>query len=190
MLKIDEKFRIVLPIKYSEDGSPSLRVYHTPIRREVFEANYRIISATFSALMSPAARAGAMRIATLRLRDEGERDARERGFDPQSDGGASALLGEIKRLSLVLVPEGEKWEMVPVDVAIEKGFIDDDDWRDAESALVFFTCLFNMVTKHEKARMVEAAASMMNASITSLAPLEFADSCTASIPIPNIQMIT
>ncbi len=176
-MQIDEKFRLVLPARVADDGVPLLRIYHTPISREIFEANYRIIGATFSALMQPSARIGAPRIAALRLRDEGAADAREHGTLP-ADGGAVALLGEIKRLSCVLAPQGAQWIMVPVDAAVSQGIIDDEDWREVESALVFFTCLYTMVTKQERARMMDAVVSVIGASITSLPPMEFAASLT------------
>jgi hypothetical protein len=176
-VQIDEKFRIVLPVRLAEDGTPLLRLYHTPISREVFEANYRIIGATYSALMQPSARIGAPRIAALRLRDEGAIAARENGTTP-ADGGAVALLGEIKRLSVVLAPQGAQWAMVPVEAAIAQNIIDDEDWREVESALVFFTCLYTMVTKQERGRMMEAVISVIGGSITSLQPMEFAASLT------------
>jgi hypothetical protein len=176
-VQIDEKFRLVLPVRVADDGTPLLRLYHTPISREIFEANYRIIGATFSALMQPSARIGAPRIAALRLRDEGAADAREHGTVP-ADGGAVALLGEIKRLSCVLAPQGAQWTMVPVDAAIAQGIIDDEEWGEAESALVFFTCLYTMVTKKERGKMIGAVVSAIGGEITSLQPMEFAASLT------------
>lgn len=177
-MQIDEKFRIVLPIRFADDGSVLLRIYHTPISREIFEANYRIIGATFSALMTPAPQISAPRIAALRLRDEGRRDAKERNAGAYDDGGAEALLAEIKRLTSVLAPQANKWTMLPVETAIANATIDDEEWKEVENALVFFTCLYTMVMKSERNKMMEAVVSITGASITSLSPTDYVASLT------------
>src|SRR5208337_3512803 len=144
-MKIDGDLNLVLPVTFDEAGEPVLYAYHTPISRQVFEANYRILSATKAAIFGKglvfAADVGP-RIAALRLADEARQDALERGdVDEQGkprDLSAKALIEEIKRLTTILASDTNGWEMLPVDTAISRNLMDTVDWGDAENALVFF----------------------------------------------------
>lgn len=168
-MTIDDRIRLVLPI------SQTVTAYHTPISREVFEANYRIISATHSALFGKgleyAAQAGPV-VARLRLLDEGRKDAIERKeFDRDgnpTDGGALALLREIKRLTVILVPGKDGWDMLPVDEAIRAGHIDSEEWSEVEAAIVFFTCPCQMARRQVRKAVADAVSSVMGGSVTPL----------------------
>ena len=185
-MKINEQLNIALPIRYDDKG-PTLYAYHTPISREVYEANYRVLAATKSVLSSKGAHflmdAGP-NIAALTLRDEGRKDAAERGeFDAQGnplDGGAEALLMELRRLTSVVVPSAKGWDTVPVDVALNKAKIDMDEWKEAESALTFFTCHYAPASRKDRERIAQATASLLGASATSSTLTEWIDSLTTS----------
>ncbi len=178
-MKINDDTNLVLPVRFDEKGV-TVYGYHNPISREVFEANYRILSATKSTLGSKGVYfqmdSGPM-IAALTLKDEGAKDAESRGeFDAHGsplDGGAGALLKEIKRLTTILVPGASGWDMVPVDSAISSGSIDEDDWREVESAIVFFTCHYALAKKADRQRLSGATASLLRGSITSLPLTEY-----------------
>ncbi|MDE1854691.1 MAG: hypothetical protein KGI38_13345, partial [Thaumarchaeota archaeon] len=99
-MKLNEAINLVVPVGERQ-------AYHTPISREVFEANYRILAATKAALSGK----GVMyqmdagpRIAALAMRDEGKRDAEDRGSVDDAghprDEMTPALLAEIKRLTV------------------------------------------------------------------------------------------
>jgi len=177
-VQINEKLNLVFPI--SENGPTC---YHVPISREVFEANYRTIAAAKSSMMSKGALfmvSSGPRIAVLTLMDEGRKESAERGeFDGENnplDGGVLALLAEIRRLTTILCPSGAGWNMLPVDTAIANGAIDEDDWRETESAIVFFTCNCALARKAERKSVMQGTASVLKGSITSLAPMEFINS--------------
>ena len=178
-MKIDDKIRLVLPV------SPTATAYHTPISREVFEANYRIIAATHSALFGKgleyAAQSGPV-IARLRLLDEGKKDALERrDFDMDgnpTDGGALSLLKEIKRLTVLVVPGHDGWDILPVDEAIRAGHIDAEEWTEVEAAIVFFTCPCQMARRQVRRSVADAVSSVTGGSVTSLELTEW----TASLP--------
>jgi len=188
MLQLTETLNLAVPM-ISDDHGTRIWAYHTPIPKEVFEANYRVLCATQAALASKGAhyQVGAgPRIASLALRDEGLRDAEERGY---LDSGGSAvdrhtqaLLAEIKRLTLVLVPTNNGWENMPVNAAIAEHKIDEEDWSEAESLIVFFTCHYAMSKKASKEKTAKATASVIGASITSLLPMDFAASLPSSTP--------
>lgn len=182
-MKINSDLNIVVPIRTDEKGNVLIHGYHTPISRAVFEANYRILAATKSALASKGIHyqmdAGP-RIAGLVLKDEAAKDAREVG-NVDAEGkpditGALALLADIKRLTMILIPTVEGWVYKPVDVAIANDFIDDEEWREVESAIVFFTAHYSLAKMSERAAMGRATASVLNAQSTSLSVTEFASS--------------
>lgn len=160
--------------------------YHTPISRDVYEAHYAALNATRAAL----ARKGihyqmgsGPRIANLVLKDEGKRDADERGAEDATP----ALLGEIRRLTNVLAPGSGGYELLPVDAAINQGVLDDEDWGELEAALVFFTCHVATAKKTERKEFATACASTLSGSITSSAPMEYAASLPTSTMAAPIQ---
>ncbi len=147
--------------------------YHTPISRAVFDANYRILAATKAAMASKGAHylmSAGPRIAALTFRDEGLRDAEARGrFDDDGkpkDDDVKAFFAELKRLTTILCPTANGWDMLPVDAAISGGKIDAEDWEEVESAIVFFCCHWSMARKADRRRIAQATASLLNASIT------------------------
>jgi hypothetical protein len=186
-MKIDGDLNLILPITFDDNGEPILYAYHTPIGQPVFEANYRILAATKAALFGKglvfAADVGP-RIAALRLEDEGKQDALERGDVDQDgnprDGGTASLLLEIKRLTSILSPGPQGWQMLPVDTAISQKIIDTADWEDALNSLVFFTCAYALAKRHTRKNLTSALAGILKGSITSLAPLEYCDSLQKS----------
>lgn len=199
-MKIDEKRNLCLPIvtetvtkkvdgKDMTEEVVKLWAFHSPISREVFEQNYRVLSATKSALASRGSHylmSSGPRIAALTLRDEGRKDAAARGsFDETGnvrDDETPALFAELRRLTMVLCPGQHGWDMLPIDTAISAEKIDSEDWEEALSEIVFFTCHLAMARKADRETTARAVASMLGASITSLAPTAFIASLPNSTP--------
>lgn len=184
-MQINGDLRLVLPLRAAENGDVLAWAYHTPISTQVFEANYRVLAATKAALFAQGARyafeVGAQ-IAGLRLRDEGRKDAAEQGNvgadgTPQ-DAAVPALLAEIQRLTMVALPGAAGWEATPVGVALQRGALDADDWREAESGIVFFTSLWHLTARAKRPQIGGMAASMQGGSLVSLPLTEW----TASLP--------
>lgn len=180
-MKLNESLNLVVNIGDKQ-------AHHAPISREVFEANYRILAATKSALSSKGVyyqMDSGPRIASLTLKDEALKDAEERG-DVDDKGipqdGSKALRAEIKRLTTILCPTSSGYETLPVDAAISGGYIDQDDWREAESSIVFFTCLLSLASKANREKVANATASLLGGSITSCSPSEYSSSLPASTP--------
>ncbi len=185
MAVINGDLRLVIPARSTEAGEPIAWAYHTAISSQVFEANYRVLAATKAALFAQGPRyafeVGAQ-IAGLRLRDEGRRDAVDRGdLDGDGsprDGGVAALLAELQRLTMIVLPSPAGWETMPVAVALQRGMMDADEWREVESGIVFFTSLFHLTPRAKRAQIGGVAASMQGGSLTSLPLTEW----TASLP--------
>ncbi len=188
MIQINEAMNLVVPVVTDENG---VRVwgYHTPISRSVFEANYRVLAATKASLMSKGSvymMDSGPRIAALTLLDEGAREAESRGrFDAKGnviDEATPALLAEIRRLTMVLVPGPAGWDLLPIEGAVSAGKIDDEDQAEVESAIVFFTCICALASKAERKKHAGSTASLLKGSITSLSPTEFSASLPTSTP--------
>lgn len=174
-MHIDARFNLVIPVG-------ALNIYHTPISREVFEANYLLLAATKSSIASKGihyAMDSGPRIASLLLRDEARKEA-------QDDKGQSFFL-ELARLSIVLVPTENGWEKLPVELAINSGKLDLTDWKEVESSIVFFTCYFSMARKAEREGLVRAIASLLGWSTTSLNLSEWSASLPSLIQTQSTQ---
>jgi hypothetical protein len=174
-MQITDSMNLALPVG---DG---LTAYHTPISRAIYEMHYGVINAAKAALSRKGIHyqmGSGPRIANLVLKDEGEKDAADReSFDAKGsvvDDRTPALLAEIKRLTTILVPGVSGYEQVPVDAAISSGKIDSEDWGELEAAIVFFTCHAMTARKANRLSIAAATASVLNGSITSSSPMEYA----------------
>lgn len=178
-MAINAALNFVFPIRNSEDGTPLIWAYHTPMTSDVFRANYRVIAATKDALfrkgLKTAAEVG-LPIADLALLDAASADAAEYGTQDTGQ----ALLNEFKRSTLVLCPGENGFDVLPVDAAIARGTIDADDWHDGECVIVFFTCLYQVSMRKRQSTLGEAFSSVVGGSMTSLPPLEWANSLKPS----------
>lgn len=200
-MRIDEKRNLVIPIvtdtiTQNVDGKDVtesvVRVYgyHSPISREVFEANFRVLAATKAALSSKGSHylmGAGPRVAALTLKDEGRKDAAARGsFDGDGnvvDYDTQAFLQELKRLTTVLCAGPNGWDLLPVDVAIQQEKIDAEDWEEALASLVFFTSQYSMAKKADRQKALEAMAGFLGGSTTSSTPTEFIASLQKSTPV-------
>jgi hypothetical protein len=193
-MQLNENLSLVIPIRRADDNTPLIRGFHTPISREVFEANFRALAATKAALFGPGVKYASdvgPQVAALLLTDEAKREAiRMEQVDNEGApdiSGTLALLAEIKRLTLILAPQQNGWEQLPVDVAIARGVIDGDEWREAESGLVFFTCLFSLCPKRQRAKLIDALAAPIGGSGTSLNITAYlASLATSTPPAPSV----
>jgi hypothetical protein len=195
VIQINEAMNLVVPV-VSDDAGVKVWAYHTPISRQVFETNYRVLAATKASLMSKGGiymMDSGPRIAALTLLDEGMRDAEARGRVDKDgrviDEATPALMAEIRRLTMVLVPTAGGWDLLPIESAVAAGKIDAEDQAETESAIVFFTCICALASKAERKKQASSTASLLTGSITSLSPMEFADSLPNSMKAaPSAQL--
>ena len=90
------------------------------------------------------------RIAAFTLQEVAE----EMGKWEGSTGVKEGLLNEIDRLTNVLVMGANGWESVPVQTAIARGGIDEEDYEEAKQKIVFFILISAMARR-------DVAASFM-----------------------------
>jgi hypothetical protein len=186
-MQINADLNLAFPVRWNDSGEPIVHAYHTPISRAIFESNHRIIASTATVLFEGDLGLSAMGDAALALRDAGRRDALKwplpEGLKAEDGGTAVALLAEIKRLTLILAPSASGYDLLPVDQAIGRSVIDAEDWAEAESSIVFFTCSSSTARRRMRLSAATACASLFRGSITSSPPMEFAVSLRQSTPI-------
>lgn len=192
-MKIDDKLNLVVPVRF--DGEDvEIYAYHSPISKEVFEANYKALSSVTAELGSKGTMyqlSSGPRIASLVFMDEVRKNALESGnIDDEGnpiETKGNAFLQEIKRLTTLLVPTDNGWDMMPVDAAISKKIIDDEEWEEAESNLVFFTAHYWMAKKSNRASMASATASVLTGFTESLPVSELAKSLQKSTTVETLE---
>ncbi|HQT68620.1 MAG TPA: hypothetical protein PLC74_13565 [Acetobacteraceae bacterium] len=172
MTQITGDLKLVVPIR---DG---FSAYHTPISREVYDHCFRVLRDAKVDLIGTSARHAfaARGDAALYLREAGRKLAADGG----EDGGASALLVDLKRLTMVLVPTDQGFSTMPVDAAISAGKMKADEWSDVESSIVFFTCWLSGTPRKDIPTEANLAASLIGGSMTSLTAMEWAASLKTS----------
>ena len=195
-MHIDDNLNLVFPIRiesHSEEKGdrktdrdvPVVYAFHTPITREVFEANFRILSLAKAQIYGkglPFAMGTGPLVASLVLKEEARRDAEERDL-PNPDQASKALLLELKRLTMIVGPSPEGFKPLPVDAAISAGVIDPEEWEEAESMLVFFTATSSLVRRAKKREVMESAAFILGGSTTSSTCTEWAAFLRTSTPV-------
>lgn len=179
MAHLNDELKLVVAIE--REAGP-IYIHHTPIRLEVFEHHFRLLAATHADMFG---RGGAYanvapRVAALTLRDIGKKEAERRGDD--DDGGASALMNEIKRLSVVIAPHKGQWHVTTIDVGLGRKLLDEDEWREAESAIIFFTCVVWMTSRKQAKNAAQVAATAIGLSTTSSSPEEWMRSLPTLTP--------
>ncbi len=188
-MQINERLNLVIPIfgndpptKDAEgkeiEAPPIAYVHSMPISREVFEANYLLLSKTFAAIHGEGlGRTAGPRVAALLLNDIARQAVGERG-----DAAAykAPLMNEIHRLSNVLLPGERGWETMPYEDAVRHHKLDDDDLAEVENAIVFFTAYSAMHRKRVLAEVLPGAVKLWGADVSSLNATEFAASLQTS----------
>jgi hypothetical protein len=182
-LQIDSKLNLVFPLRYGDDGEPLIWVHHTPISTEVFQANHRIIRATNAEIWQGgiAYAAACANTANLTLLDVSKEDAQKRGGDDLGP----IFLQELRRLTFIIAPGTNGFEMIPVDVAAARGVIDKDDLGEMESFLVFFTVGHTPLPRAARKGLCDRIASALRGSITSLTPSEWIDFYRSSMQVKD-----
>ncbi|MBW8067065.1 MAG: hypothetical protein GJU73_06410 [Ferrovum sp.] len=190
-MRIDDNLNLVFPIRTEtiEEGKitkeiPLIYAFHSPITREVYEANYRIMALAKSVIYAKgiqfAVGTGPL-IASLVLKEEAHRDAEERGI-PDPDLASRAFLAEIKRLTMIVGPSDNGFKPLPVDAALSSGMIDADEWREAESQLVFFSVTSYLVKQSKKKMAMDSAAFFLGGGLVSSNCTEWAVFSPTSSP--------
>jgi hypothetical protein len=193
-MKINSALNFVIPI-YTDDGERIVGYVHSaPISYEAFEANFWLISKTYTAIHeSGLGSTAAPKVATLVLKSVAKEMSRQAA---DAEAMASTLLAEIRRLSTAILPKDPAnvvagpgsgppdavagWQPIPYQAAVERKLIEVEDAREVDAAILFFTVEWHMLPRGRRMDVLGGAVQIWDARITSLSPTEFVNSLATS----------
>ena len=167
-MRIDKALNLVIPVE--RDDGVVLFAHATPIAEETFIAYHRALCMTYSQLDADGLiRSGGIRNADLVLKDVCERLGIWKD-DPQtkSIGAERGLLGEIRRLTNVFAPTGNKWEPVPLDECVNRDILSPREVREVTAAALFFCCASFNFPKQNLKEFLQLCSGRIGAQVTSL----------------------
>ena len=147
-MRVDKKLNLVVPCE--QERGEIIYFHSIPILKETFQRYSLVIAATFNKLLVNGLQSMGARIAAFTLQEVAEEMGKWEGTQGVKEG----LLNEIDRLTNVLVMGANGWESVPVQTAIARGGIDEDDYEEAKQKIVFFILISAMARR-------DVAASFM-----------------------------
>lgn len=177
-MQINAKLNLVIPV-YRDGDDPYAYVHAMPVGREVFDANFRLLGRTFSAIHDDGFGRAAPTLAMQLLRET----AKENGGD--ADAAIAPFMNEVRRLTNVLAPTAAGWETIPYQSALDTKALDPDDIREVESAIVFFTLGWLMYQRRSRAELLDAGCRILGAQTTSLNVTEYSASLRTSTETVN-----
>lgn len=155
-LSINDKLHLVIPI-VDDNDSVTGYVHSAPISREVFEAHFELVAATFTAIFGGGHNIlGGPRIAALMLRKVSEKSS----SDP---GEALDLMNEIRRLTNVIIRGPQGWTSSSFQDAVDHRELSDDDIAEVTNAIVFFTVTSAMQPKKRLKSMMGLVSEVWGA---------------------------
>ena len=138
-MKLDQRLNLVIPLE-RDDGS-TLFVHSAPIARATFEAHYKVLAAAHAQIFHGlSGLRSSPRVAGLIIRDV----AREMKREVATEQG---LLAEIRRLTNVVIPTTDGNTILPLETAIARGTLDDDETSEVDGYTAFFTVMSAMESR-------------------------------------------
>lgn len=177
-MRIDRALNLVIPVVQEER---TIYVHSTAISTEVYDIYWRVLARTFADINTQGLGAMGPQIAAKMLREVAD----EMGVwadEPRAKrvGVERGLLAEIRRLTNVLVCVDKGWEMIPIEDARKAGHLDDEDVKEIEGRLVFFTAGSHLFPKANRRGLLAGSLSLWGAQIESLDCTEFMRSLMTS----------
>jgi hypothetical protein len=179
-ITINRRLNLVLPIELDENHT--IYFHSMPIQKEVFEANYLLLTRTLSNLYANGIGPSmAPRIAALSLRDT----AKE--MDDKKDISVN-LMNEIYRLTNVIMPaaqNGGGWQTLTYYDVKSRKLVDEQILMEVENAIVYFIVASALHLRSELPMAYQGLTGIWKAETISLSAMEYTRSLPTSIPIVN-----
>ena len=180
-MKLNRQLNLVIPV-YAEDGETERAYVHSvPVSTEIYTAHWRVLSRTFSDIITSGLMPVGARVAAKMLEDV----SRELGAWDGANGARSTLLPEIHRLTNVIVPGDKGWNTLPLEDAVKTGALDKDDADEIEGTLVFFTAGSHLFMRANRAEMLTGAVASWGGRIVSSSCTDFLASLPTSTSAAN-----
>lgn len=168
---INKRLNLVIPIE-RDDGS-KIYVHSTPISRETFEFYWRVLTVAFQDLERlGSASMTSPKTAMICLKEH----AKHGGVWEGDTGVEHGLLGEIRRLTSVILPTAKRWDTLMLDDALNANLLSKDDIDEVEGAIVFFILSSALAPKAVLRQKLELTNGWWGSQATSLNSSEFARS--------------
>jgi len=196
-MKINQRLNFVIPIfgaevvKTDAEGNPVLGddgkpekhqpvacyVHAIPLAAEIVDRYFLIIAQTYSQIMTQGlGTAGGPGHALRMMRMIAKRTDAWDGLEGVQKG----LIEEMRRTTSVIVPSDGGWAPVPLQVAVDRGHLDDEDRGEVENAIVFFIAASATLARALRRPILESAGALWSVQISSLSASEFASSLPRS----------
>jgi hypothetical protein len=180
-MKIDRRLNLVLTV--TTDDDKTIYVHHTPIRREIFEAHFLILTKLMAGMyeqnLPPPM---AQRIAMLMLR----KVAKDMGVEQSVE---TSLLPEIWRVTNCLVQGlgqiDTGWTTLPFEKITAEKMISEDDAAEVRNHIVFFTAASWVHKRDELTDLIYPMLATSGSQTTSLTSTEWIASLPTSTPVEN-----
>jgi len=166
-MEISKNLYLVMPLE-REDGT-KLYIHHSPVRMAVFETYYNIFARAFTQIYMGGLMSGP-RISALTIKSIAEAEGTWKTKPGDATIGVEqGLMGEIKRLTNVVMPTPEKgWQTIPFEDAVRRNLLDDEEQSEVLNATSFFTVGYRMYRKDQRKAILTGAAMFWDAQISSL----------------------
>jgi hypothetical protein len=178
-ISINRKLNLVLPMDIDEHHK--IYFHSMPIGKEVFEANYLLMTKTLANLYANGIGPSmAPRIARLALRDA----AKE--IDDQTDVSQN-LMNEIERLTNVIMPStnGGGWVTLPYFEVKNRKLVDEQILMEVENAIVYFIVASALHLRSELQLAYQGLTGIWKAETTLLGSTEYMRSLQTSTQTVN-----
>ncbi|WP_353613962.1 hypothetical protein [Mangrovibacter phragmitis] len=180
-MKIDKKLNLVSTIE-RDDGS-LVYLHVTPLPYEVVEINCVLLGSMFNHFFSLVGGLGAPRVAAMMLRTEiNDRLA----LNPEL-AGKPTIIDDIHRMISVIWSDNGEWKKIMLEDALKRSIITEEELREVEGELVFFTVGFAIQKANLVIPTVGKALEAYSGQLTSLNITEYIDSLPKSKTDTNIQ---
>ena len=170
-MKIDRNLSLVMQVQTDENGL--VYVHSSSISRSVFEQFYLEIGKVFSQCFDSVNQAH-LALSAPQLAYPALKSISMKAGNWDGAGGVKfGLVNEIVRLTSVLVSGENGWESLPLDIAVKRNVINEDEEAEILSSLVFFTAISKVAPKDLKNSFLEMAGALRNWELTSSDSTEY-----------------
>jgi hypothetical protein len=175
---VDRKLNMVFPVDC--DGGPYY-VHSMPIGRETFERYHLVIAKVFTQFYAAKINVvAAPKVAALMLKDAAVRMGIWDDAPTGELGVGRGLMGEIRRLSNVVMPTATGWGTIPLEEAISRNLLTPDDLAEVEGAIVYFTVASSMHRKADLSGIMIGVDSLWGTKTSRSTLSEFSGSLPTS----------
>jgi len=164
-VKIDRNLNLVMQVQTEKNGL--VYIHSSSISRSVFEQFYLELGKVFSQCFDSVNQAH-LALSAPQLAYPALKSIAQKAGNWDGAGGVKfGLVNEIIRLTNVVFASENGWESIPLDTAVKREILDEDEEAETLSSLVFFTAISKVAPKDLKNSFLEMAGSLRNWELTS-----------------------